>query len=107
MIVVSDTSPVSYLHRIGRLTLLKDLYGRVLIPPAVRDELKAALGLHDTLEWSVFEVIPPESSENVQDFGSELDLGESEAIVLAVAFLWAVGADSAPARTAGGSWAPA
>lgn len=41
MIVVSDTSPVLNLARIGRLQLLALLYHQVLIPSAVYDELTA------------------------------------------------------------------
>jgi len=39
MLVVSDTSPISALLQIGRAELLKDLFGAVCIPPAVKDEL--------------------------------------------------------------------
>ena len=39
MIVVSHTSPVLNLARIGRLELLPLLYGEVLIPSAVYEEL--------------------------------------------------------------------
>ena len=39
LIVVSDTSPILNLTLIGRLELLPLLYGRVLIPRAVFDEL--------------------------------------------------------------------
>jgi predicted nucleic acid-binding protein len=37
---VSNTSPLSYLHRLGRLELLRDLFGRVLIPTAVEVEIE-------------------------------------------------------------------
>ena len=39
MIVVADTTPLRYLVVIGREQLLPALYGRVLIPPAVAEEL--------------------------------------------------------------------
>ena len=39
MIVVSNTSPLSNLAAIGRLELLQQLYGRILIPPAVYQEI--------------------------------------------------------------------
>jgi predicted nucleic acid-binding protein len=79
MIVVSDTSSISALLRIGHADLLQRLYGEVLIPEAVRDELL------------VFFSIVPEflHCRQVSDAGevkrlcSELDLGEAEAIVLA------------------------
>jgi predicted nucleic acid-binding protein len=39
VIVVSDTSPINYLCRIGRIDILPALFGRVVIPVAVRNEL--------------------------------------------------------------------
>lgn len=38
-IVIVDTSPLQYLFQLGLLDLLRELYGTVLIPEAVRDEL--------------------------------------------------------------------
>jgi predicted nucleic acid-binding protein len=40
-LVIGNTSPLLYLHQVGRLDLLRDLYGRVQIPMAVRSELQA------------------------------------------------------------------
>ena len=40
-IVISNTSPIFYLHRLGQLELLHRLYGRILVPEAVFEELKA------------------------------------------------------------------
>ena len=39
MIVVADTTPLRYLVVIEREHLLSALYGRVLIPPSVAEEL--------------------------------------------------------------------
>jgi predicted nucleic acid-binding protein len=39
MIVVSNTSPISNLAAIGQLELLQQLYGNIIIPPAVYQEL--------------------------------------------------------------------
>lgn len=38
--VISDTSPVLYLHRIGKLDWLRELFSAVLIPEAVSEELR-------------------------------------------------------------------
>ncbi len=84
MIVVSDTSPLSYLHQISRLSLLHSLYGDIVIPPAVRDELRAASGLHEAFDWSLVRVVTPESMYQVEKLLVELDRGESEAIVVAL-----------------------
>lgn len=39
MIVVSDTSPICYLLLIGEIDLLPQLYGQMLIPQVVQQEL--------------------------------------------------------------------
>ena len=38
-IVIADTSPLQYLFQLGFLDVLHELYGNVLVPEAVRDEL--------------------------------------------------------------------
>jgi len=40
MIVVADTSPIHYLVQLGEADLLPELYGRVLVPSAVVEELR-------------------------------------------------------------------
>lgn len=55
--VVCNTSPLQYLHQTGLLRLLPALYGRVLVPEAVANEirvgLKAGVNLPDLaeLDW--------------------------------------------------------
>ncbi len=39
MIVVADTSPICYLLLIDEIDLLRQLYGRALIPQVVQQEL--------------------------------------------------------------------
>src|SRR6266487_4860039 len=41
--VISNTSPLQYLHQLGQLHLLPEFYGQVLIPQAVAEELEAGL----------------------------------------------------------------
>jgi predicted nucleic acid-binding protein len=79
MIVVSDTSPITTLMQIGRVDLLRTLYGEVLIPEAVRDELLAA---HHSLP-RFCECVPAADRKAVNLLLAELDPGEAEAIVLA------------------------
>ena len=38
-VVVSDTSPIRALHFIAHIELLERLFGIVIVPPAVADEL--------------------------------------------------------------------
>lgn len=47
-VVIADTSPLQYLFQIGVLDLLPGLFGEVLVPEAVRDELQVgrSLGFH-------------------------------------------------------------
>lgn len=92
--VVCDTSPLSYLVLIGEADLLPTLYGEVLIPPIVEEELRHPSGPFVTRQWiqerpSWLRVSqPPE--EALKDLDSELvetlqalDRGEREAIRLA------------------------
>lgn len=39
--VVCNTSPLQYLHQIGALDVLPALYGRILVPLAVVEEIAA------------------------------------------------------------------
>jgi predicted nucleic acid-binding protein len=87
-LVISNTSPLLYLHQVGHLDLLWRLYGRIQIPLAVKKELMAGaelgVAVPDTsiLEW--LEVRPLRDTTLlpvVIDLGS----GEAEAIALAVA----------------------
>jgi predicted nucleic acid-binding protein len=40
MIVVADTSPINYLLLIGHIDILPHFYGRIVVPPAVWQELE-------------------------------------------------------------------
>jgi predicted nucleic acid-binding protein len=86
MVIVSDTSPLCYLILIDLIDLLPQLYGQVIIPVAVRDEL-AAPGSPGIVQVWILQ--PPDWLEvrviNNQADGalSQLDRGEQEAIVLA------------------------
>lgn len=88
MIVVSDTSPVLNLARIGRLELLPFLYKQVLIPSAVFDELTASKRdlppLIDLASEPWLIVATPNDQKHVLKLREELDHGEAEAIVLAI-----------------------
>ena len=88
MIVVSDTSAVLNLARIGRLELLRLLYQQVLIPSAVslelsdsRNDLPPAVDLA-SMPWLI--VASATDRNRVQELREELDAGEAEAIVLAI-----------------------
>ena len=87
MIVVSDTTPISELTKVGYLYLLPKLFGGVVIPQGVYDELSAgkhpAAKIVQDLSWlSVVVVKNRQAVAELQQIG-KLDLGESEAIALA------------------------
>lgn len=84
-LVISNTSPLLYLHQIGRIELLKKLYGAVVAPPAVERELRvgSAKGVDvpdlSALAWvKVRAVADPKLLPVVIDLGS----GEAEVIAL-------------------------
>jgi predicted nucleic acid-binding protein len=84
--VISNTSPLFYLHRIGQLDLLRQLYGQVVVPDAVIAEIHAGAAQGEdvpdlmALTWVVQRSVPvPEVLRLVTD------LGEGEAQVLALA----------------------
>ena len=86
MIVISDTSPLNYLILIGEQELLPKLFGRIIIPSAVFDELQNAGASDEVRQWTNN---LPEWIE-VKQSGLEtntsldiLDAGEREAILLA------------------------
>lgn len=88
MIVVSDTSAITNLAAVGHLNLLQQLYGNIIIPQAVYNEM-AGLGYTvpgtievQTLAWiQIRQVI---NRTLVTELQTELDEGESEAIALAI-----------------------
>ncbi len=52
MIVVADTSALNYLIRMKRAEILPALYGRVVIPHAVRDEMLADRAPVEVRSWA-------------------------------------------------------
>jgi uncharacterized protein len=88
VIIVSDTSPINNLAAINQLHLLHQLYGTVLIPEAVFRELTdpsfpvAGATEVQTLDW--IQTFTVSDRTLVEALSSELDIGEAEAIALAV-----------------------
>ncbi|QDV38358.1 DUF3368 domain-containing protein [Tautonia plasticadhaerens] len=85
MIVVSDTSPIHALNHLGLLHLLKEQYGRNLVPNAVASELldpRARLAPLDVRGLDYVDVMPSGSLDRVRALGLRLDSGESEALTL-------------------------
>lgn len=87
MVVVSDTSPVSGLYRINHLFLLERLFGKVILPDAVFQEILQLRSFgYDLKEILTADWIEVKSPTHVSEVGKllhHLDIGEAEAIVLA------------------------
>lgn len=88
MHVVSNSSPLINLARIGKLTLLRELFGVLIVPDAVwqevvvegagqpgADEVRAA-------EWIQRQAVM--NTQLVQALQQDLDAGEAEAIALSL-----------------------
>jgi predicted nucleic acid-binding protein len=93
VVVVSDTSPISYLILIEEVEVLSELYGEIAIPPAVEEELRHPDGPVPARRWiqeapawlwvgrpprETTEGLRPESAEKLES----LDRGERQAIHL-------------------------
>jgi len=91
VIVISDTSPITNLAAIGQLDLLRQLYETIIIPLAVYNEMvavdKIVSGAVEvqTLDWIQAQtVVNAQSVRNIQTIQEDIDLGEAEAIILAL-----------------------
>lgn len=87
MIVVSDTSPVVNLAGIGQLWLLPALFGDVILPPSVFDEIVVrGKGKPGEVEIATATWVQVRACTNASLLArfSHLDPGEAEAIALAV-----------------------
>ena len=88
MTIVSNTSPISNLAVIGQLDLLQQVYGKIIIPQAVADEIAKVTAIYGQAA-----AVPHQAWITIQSVGDltmveklrskKLDLGESEAIALA------------------------
>ena len=86
-IVISDTSPICYLLLIGEIELLSQLYGQVIIPKIVQQELSDDRApsivqnwIKNPPNWLRIETVPENNDDpELQD----LDAGEKAAIILA------------------------
>jgi predicted nucleic acid-binding protein len=86
VIVVADTTPLNYLILIEQVHVLPHLFGRVLIPPAVREELQQERTPPRVRDWMAtpptwLEVRSPH--QPIEASLLELDKGEREALALA------------------------
>lgn len=84
-LTISNTSPLLYLHLVKQLDLLAQLYGKVLVPPAVEAELQvgAEQGINvpqiAALSWLK---VTPLASDTSIPLVTDLGRGEAEVIAL-------------------------
>ena len=88
MSIVSNASPLINLARIGRLDLLRQLYGEILIPEAVWHEVvvegAGRPGADEVRTASWLKKQSVANTQLVRALRQELDAGEAEAIALAL-----------------------
>ena len=90
-LVVSDTSTLIHLAKIGRLCLLKEIYGRIIVPPAVWREVveqgrdrAGATEVDQAHQAGWIDVLTPTDTALLRLLKRDLDDGESEVIALAI-----------------------
>jgi len=87
MIVVADTSPLNYLVLVEQINVLENIYGTVVVPETVREELLRANAPEVVRRWIAR---PPEwllvrvPSSKLPSSLEQLDAGERDAIALAL-----------------------
>ena len=85
-IVIVNSTPIIALSSINKLGLLKELYGTVIIPNAVKDEIeaksksKAQSQLEASFEWIHVEMIKNVAQKQI--FKTQLHDGEVEVMIL-------------------------
>jgi predicted nucleic acid-binding protein len=87
VIVVADTTPLNYLIQLGFPDVLRELYGRVLVPPAVLTEMRHPDAPPVVQAWAVSPPIWLEETpvgELDVTLADNLGMGERQAISLAL-----------------------
>ncbi|MEI6410012.1 MAG: DUF3368 domain-containing protein [Bacteroidota bacterium] len=85
MIIISDTSIITNLIQVSKIDILPAVFGQIIIPEAVFKELSILddqLRVMGSLQW--LEVRAVNNATLVSELCQTLDVGEAEAIVLAL-----------------------
>jgi uncharacterized protein len=87
MVIVSNTTPISELAKVEQLQLLQDVFGQVIIPQEVYDELMVgnhpAVLAMQSANWIQVRSLRDRFSLQELQTQTNLDLGECAAILLA------------------------
>jgi predicted nucleic acid-binding protein len=90
---ICHTSPIQYLHQTGFLHLLAEFYNRIIIPPAVVDELERGrsigVDLPDVRALPWLTIQAPQGLDKVLA-AADLGAGEKEVLALGTQFPGAV-----------------
>ncbi|MBI4946555.1 MAG: DUF3368 domain-containing protein [Bacteroidetes bacterium] len=83
--VVSNTTPLLTLLKISKLNLLKEIYGEIIIPDAVYEEIEHGKNMKYYTDLKKLDWIKISSVKNKNDsrYFIDLDKGEAEVIILA------------------------
>ena len=83
--IISNTTPILSLLKIDKLSLLKELYGKIIIPTAVYNEIEKGKekSYYQDLELIDWIEIQDIQDPNSRDYFLDLDDGEAEVIILA------------------------
>lgn len=87
MIVVSDTTPLSELSKVGQLVLLRDVFGEVIVPQEVYDEVTSgthpAVAAVRSATWIEVRSVQDASQVVALRESTKIHVGEAAAIILA------------------------
>src|SRR5690554_6377439 len=83
--LVCNTTPILSLIKIRHLHLLRDMYGEIIIPHAVYDEIEVGKNWKYYIDLSKERWIKIQSIKDavILDLFLDLDIGEAEVIILA------------------------
>ena len=87
MIIVADSTPIHYLILIGEIEVLKELFGGVIIPQAVFEELRrdrTPLPVRNWIDSDPGWLEVRRASLELNEVAKSLGKGEREAIALAI-----------------------
>ena len=88
LLVISDSSPIMNLAIIGQLPLIQELFGEIVIPEEVWDELviegKGKPGTNEIQKSRWIKVGKVKNDSLLKTLSKDLDVGESAAIALAI-----------------------
>jgi hypothetical protein len=83
--IISNTTPILSLLKINKLSLLENLYGKIIIPTAVYQEIEKGKEKPYYLDLKLIDWIEIREIRNPgsKDYFLDLDEGEAEVIILA------------------------